>query len=226
MHLTSLGFWGSTLQAPKSTLRLQHCQDHHAEIVLRQSFINTNTVFTRSSAYPRICISMNDEILYFPAKRGGWRRYRDATAPGESMNLSLLPGLLLRLFCFGLCIRLSDGVRIQSMLVAIVLDWHLPVPPGPVHRIDIGIEEDLVEVPHHNRQSGQNRLVEMDGRGHINPPARQQISSRYVGPQHHAGNRHQRRAPPQCPVLSLLRIVEAAELRLFAAQAKVITHRP
>ena len=36
---------------------------------------------------------------------------------------------------------------------------------------------------------------------------------------------HQRRAPHQRPVLRLFRVVEAAELRLLAAQAEVVEHR-
>src|ERR1035437_9045953 len=114
MHLTSLGFWGSTLQAPKSTLRLQHCQDHHAEIVLRQSFINTNTVFTRSSAYPRICISMNDEILY----------YLPSGAVGAAIATSPLP----ETYKFFFAARLTSSA---------VLLWPLHPPqrwrPYPIH---------------------------------------------------------------------------------------------
>src|SRR5579872_561223 len=42
---------------------------------------------------------------------------------------------------------LHQSRMVQSVLFAVVVQCHFAVPPGPVHRIDIGIEEHLIEVP-------------------------------------------------------------------------------
>ena len=45
------------------------------------------------------------------------------------------------------------------MFMLVMLCRHLAVPPCPVHRVDIGIEEDLVEVPDDDGQRGQDGFV-------------------------------------------------------------------
>ena len=102
------------------------------------------------------------------------------------------------------------------MLVAIVLDGHFAVPPGPVHGVDVGIEEDLVEVPDEDGESGKNGLVEVDGGGHVDPPAGEQVADPDLGPEHDAGEAHERRAPDERPVLGFFGVVEAAEFWLLA----------
>src|SRR5579872_7093978 len=48
------------------------------------------------------------------------------------------------LFGFGL----SNHRSVESVLIAIVMQRHFSVPPRPVHRIDIGVKEHLIEVPY------------------------------------------------------------------------------
>ena len=80
-------------------------------------------------------------------------------------------------------------------------------------------------MPHQNRQRRKNRFVEVHRRRDIHPPACQRVAHPHLGPDHDAGQAHQRRTPHQRPVLRLLRIIEAAEFRLLAAHAKVVHHR-
>ena len=98
-----------------------------------------------------------------------------------------------------------------------MVDRHLAVPPGPVHRVDVGIDEDLVEVPDDDGQRGQDRFVEVNGGGNIDPPARQQIAHPDLGPHHDAGEAHERGAPDERPVLGLLAVGEAAEFGLLGS---------
>src|SRR5580704_5283928 len=37
---------------------------------------------------------------------------------------------------------------VESMLIAVMVQGHFSVPPGPVHWVHIRVEEHLVEVPH------------------------------------------------------------------------------
>ena len=59
---------------------------------------------------------------------------------------------------------------------ACTLDGHLAIPPGAVHGIDIGIEEDLVEVPHHDGEGGEDGFEAVDRGGNVDPPARKQVA--------------------------------------------------
>ena len=99
------------------------------------------------------------------------------------------------------------------------------VVPRPVHGVDLGIEDDHGEVPHQNRQRGQDGFVEVNRGGRIDDPARQVIAEQHLGPDHDAGHGHDHRAPHQRPVLHLFGVVEALELRLVRAQAQVVEQR-
>ncbi len=57
------------------------------------------------------------------------------------------------------------------MLFALVVERHFAIPPGPVHRIDVGVEKHLVKVPHNDRQGRQDSFLKVNGRGYVQPPA-------------------------------------------------------
>src|SRR5204862_8124236 len=42
---------------------------------------------------------------------------------------------------------------------------HLPVEPGPVHRVNVGVEDHMIEGPDEESQRCQNRFIEMYGGG-------------------------------------------------------------
>src|SRR4051812_7261467 len=95
------------------------------------------------------------------------------------------------------------------MLFLIMMKRHFSVPPGPVHRVDIRIEEYLVEVPDDDCERSQHCLVIMYGGRDIEPPPRQMISKEHFPPQHDARAGHDEHAPDQRPVFPLLRVIEA-----------------
>ncbi len=101
---------------------------------------------------------------------------------------------------------------------------HFSVPPGPVHGVDIGVEEDLVEVPNDDGEGCENGLVEMDGGGGIDPPSSEKIADPDVGPDHDAGNGHESCAPDERPVLGFFGVVEAVELRFDFAESEMEAH--
>ncbi len=110
------------------------------------------------------------------------------------------------------------------MLVAVVVQRHFSIPPGPVHRVNVGVEEYLVKVPHDNRQGRQHRFIKVNGGRDVEPPARHVIAHQNLGPQHDAGDGHHDHAPHQSPVFSLFRVVEAGKLRLAGSQAEIIAN--
>src|SRR5579883_1233989 len=62
---------------------------------------------------------------------------------------------------------------IQSVLRSIMFDRHLPIPPCPVHRVNLRIKDNLIEVPHDNRQCRQDSFVEVNGGCDVEPPPRE-----------------------------------------------------
>ena len=105
---------------------------------------------------------------------------------------------------------LDRRFAVQSMLVAVMMQSHLSVPPRPVHRINVRVKEYLVEVPDDDRQGRQHRFIEVNGGRDIQPPARHMIAHENFGPQHDAGDGHDDHAPDQSPVFGFFRVVEAA----------------
>src|ERR1700686_2323113 len=110
--------------------------------------------------------------------------------------------------------RICAHRSVEAMLIAIMMQGHLSVPPRPVHWVNIGVQEYLVEGPHDDRQGRKHRLIEVNGSRDVKPPARHVIAHENLGPQHDAGYGHHDHAPDQSPVFSLLRVIEAGEPRL------------
>src|SRR6266496_2661535 len=106
------------------------------------------------------------------------------------------------------------------------MQGHLAVIPGPVHGVDIGIEEDLVEVPDEDGQRGENRFIEMDGDSDVQPPAWQEVADGHLGPEHDSGDGHDDDAPDQSPVFRLLGVREAFEFGPGAAQPEIAAKDP
>ena len=70
--------------------------------------------------------------------------------------------------------ELRQGGGIEPVLFLVMLERHFAIEEREVHRVGVGIENDLVEVPDDDGQRGQNRFVEVDRSSHIDPPARNQ----------------------------------------------------
>src|ERR1700739_3510828 len=67
--------------------------------------------------------------------------------------------------------RLQESFGVQSVLLAIVFEGHLSIPPGPIHGVDIRVEENLIEMPDDDRQSSQDGFIKVDGGVHIETTA-------------------------------------------------------
>src|ERR1019366_4714401 len=80
----------------------------------------------------------------------------------------------------GIWAGFGQGFGVQLVLVAIVLGGYAAVAPRPVHGIDVGIEEHLVEVPHQDGQRRQDGLVKVHGGGGVDPPAGEQVADRHL----------------------------------------------
>src|SRR2546421_3661444 len=80
---------------------------------------------------------------------------------------------LLRRRC---SLRLEYGLEVQSMFGLVVVGRHLTVPPGPVHGIDVWVEEYLIEMPYHDGKGCEYGFIEVNGGGYVQPPAREMIS--------------------------------------------------
>src|SRR5579871_1012865 len=135
----------------------------------------------------------------------------------------------LRDFFFVLGFGLPEGavcfvqcLAVQSVFLLVVVQWHFSVPPGPVHRVNIGIQKYLVKVPHYDRQRRQYSFVIMNRGCYIQPPPRQMIADAHFGPQRYAGYAHHDHAPDQSPVFRFFCIVKAGELWLLRAQSYVV----
>src|SRR5579863_6329647 len=55
--------------------------------------------------------------------------------------------------------RLDQSFCIEAVLLLIVMQRHLTVPPGPVHGINIRIEEHLIEMPDDDGEGSQNCFI-------------------------------------------------------------------
>ena len=56
---------------------------------------------------------------------------------------------------------------------------------GRVQRVNVGVENDGIEVPDDNGQGGQQGFIEMHGGGHVKPALWQPSHGEIVGPQQH-----------------------------------------
>src|SRR5215831_8538003 len=167
-----------------------------------------------------------------PARLIGWRSSirslcRGSTSGGGVLSVSMLDLGLLCLFRFPVRIcsverNLLQRCVVQAVLLAVMVHGHFAIPPRPVHGIDIRIQKYLIEVPHNNRQCRQDRFVEVNRSGHIEPPARQMVSYRHLCPKHDSCSGHDEHAPHQSPVLCLLRVIETRELGLPFRDPQVV----
>ena len=112
-----------------------------------------------------------------PPGRGGPAASARATAvsrgrPRDSpASARRIPRVLLRRRLAGL--RLARGLRgaladpfeLERMLLLHLALGQLPRQPGHVHRVGVGIEDDVVEVPDEDGECREPGLVEVDRRG-------------------------------------------------------------
>src|ERR1051325_2511698 len=109
------------------------------------------------------------------------------------------------------------------MFLGIPMSIHLPVPPGPADRVDIGIEHDVIEVPDDNGSAGENGFVIMDGGGDIDRPARKITGNIDLEPNHQPGDAHDNGSPNYCPIFGLFCVTEAAEPGLGGPAASQVS---
>ena len=117
----------------------------------------------------------------------------------------------------------------QALELAGMLFLHLALgqrsrDPGRIHRIGVGIEDDEVEVPDDDRESGEPRLVEVDCTADIVPELREQPDECVVEPHDDAGDRHDHSPPDERPVFGLLDVAEAVEARLLGCEPEVVSN--
>lgn len=93
------------------------------------------------------------------------------------------------------------------------------------HPEDIGVDEDVVEVPDDDREHGEGRLVEVDSADELERPRRDAVKDRDLEPQGQTGREHHDRAAGERPVFHLLPVGEAAVPRLLFGQPEVVRHR-
>src|SRR5262249_147636 len=101
-----------------------------------------------------------------------------------------------------------SSVRIEPVLLAIMFERHLAVPPRPIHRLEVRINEHLDEMPPHDRPRSQEGLTEVDPCSHIEPPSRHRAS-------------HRDFAHSMIPVLAItIRLHTSAQYSAFSAYVK------
>lgn len=104
---------------------------------------------------------------------------------------------------------LSFGVEGVFLLVPVLRD--ASIEPGRIAWVNIGIENDVINVPNENRQDRQNRFIEVNGGSDINHPAREKLRYRKLEPDHESRDSHDDRTPNHRPVFHFLRVAKAAE---------------
>src|SRR6185295_1267271 len=121
--------------------------------------------------------------------------------------------------------RLGFGVHLcerQFVFFPIKLFGHASVDEGEVYRINVRIENDMIEVPDDDCEGGEDGLVKMNGQPDVNPPTRQETEEANLEPDHQAGQTHDECAPDNGPILSLFGITETSNLRLRFFETEVI----
>src|ERR1043166_214935 len=101
--------------------------------------------------------------------------------------------------------------RIERVPSGVPLFGHASAPTSPIERIDIGIENDVVEMPDHDGETGKDGLVVMDCQRHVQRPTGQELGDGEFEPNHQAGGAHDDGAPEYGPILQLLWIAETSE---------------
>src|SRR5881394_322702 len=111
----------------------------------------------------------------------------------------------------------------QFMLFLIKLFGHSSVYEGEVYRINVRIENDVIEVPDDNRERREDRFIKVDGQRNVDPPARQEAKEADLEPDHQTSEAHDEGAPDDGPVFRLLGITKPRDFWLRLLQTKVIT---
>ena len=110
------------------------------------------------------------------------------------------------------------------MFVRLKFLRNAPVNARGIQGINLGIKDDVIEVPDDDGEASEHRLVVMNGRGHHHHPAGQILGHINFQPDGQAGGTHEDGAPDHRPVLHLFRIAKASDLRLDRAPAAQIKH--
>src|SRR2546423_13536067 len=108
------------------------------------------------------------------------------------------------------------------MLFAIELFRNSAINEREVYRINVWIENHMIEMPDNNRERRQDRFIEVNRKGNINPPTREKSEHANLEPNHQARQAHDECAPDHGPIFSLFGISKARDLRLHAIESEVI----
>jgi two-component system nitrogen regulation response regulator NtrX len=109
-------------------------------------------------------------------------------------------------------------LELQWMLFRHFRLGNLPGDPGRAHRINRGIQQDEIKMPHDYRQGGKAGLVEMNCPRDIPPELREQADEIVIEPHHDPGCAHDNDTPDQGPILSFFGVAEAVEPGLDSGQ--------
>src|SRR5437879_3021659 len=87
------------------------------------------------------------------------------------------------------------------------------VPASPIERINFGGKNYVIEMPSHNRQASEHRLVIVDVQCYIYGPTRQKARHVQLEPDHQPTHTHDDRAPDDSPIFHFFRVAKPANGR-------------
>src|SRR4051812_20367414 len=111
------------------------------------------------------------------------------------------------------------GWFIQRMFLLLPMFGDFSIPAGPVEGINIRVENDVIQMPNDDGQTGENRFIIMDRQGNVHGPAREKASDIHFEPNHDAADSHNDGAPHDGPILDFLGIPKARDFGLCRRKA-------
>ena len=94
--------------------------------------------------------------------------------------------------------------------------------PRGLHRVDLRIEDNKIDVPDEDRQRRKDRFIQMNRGGDIQKHFRNQLRKIRIRPQQDARCAHDHGAPHHRPVFCLFDVVVGRQFRSFARQAHIV----
>src|ERR1039457_7008179 len=98
-----------------------------------------------------------------------------------------------------LWVSVSRGLQRLALSRVLLFFYTKPSQESCVERVDVGVEDDGVEVPDDDRQGGEDGLEQMNRRSHVEPALREESHDQGVGPKEGSGSNHDDRAPDHRP---------------------------
>src|ERR1017187_10274727 len=121
-----------------------------------------------------------------------------------------------------LWVSVSRGLHRLALWWVLLLFYTKSSQKSCVERVDIGIEDDGVEVPYHDCQGGEDGLIQMNRRSDVEPAFGEESYDQGVGPKEGPGSNHDDRTPDHGPVFGLLDVTVRRPGRRVGTQAEVV----